>query len=81
MKEFAKLVRGGELFQGLLVMMVGGSVCYVAVQGQAVPEVLTAGFGMIIGYFFANRSRVNATNGVEKYMRSLGLDKRGEEKE
>jgi len=80
-KELSSLVKNGALFQGVLVIMVGGTVCFVAAQGQTVPEVLTAAFGMIIGYFFATRVRSNTNNGIEAYLRSLGLEKRVEDEE
>lgn len=71
MKWLGDLAKSGILFQGILVVLVAASVCGLAVAGRQVPEVLTAGFGMIIGYFFANSGRVNTINGVEKVIRSL----------
>jgi len=72
-KGFVILLREGIIFQGALVIMVGAAVCYLAVTGHTIPEVLTAGFGMIVGYFFAHTGQVTTVNGMEKYLHSLGL--------
>ena len=44
------------IVSGILALAVWGCVIYLAIAGIPVPEVLGAGGGLILGYFFGARS-------------------------
>ena len=44
------------IVSGVLALSVWGAVIYLAVVGVEIPEVLGAGGGLILGYFFGARS-------------------------
>ena len=51
------LWRSSALIQGLLALMFGATICYLAIQGREAPEVLFALVGTIIGYYFGTKER------------------------
>ncbi len=53
----ADLWRSSALIQGILALMFGGTICYLAIQGREAPEVLFALVGTIIGYYFGTKER------------------------
>ena len=54
--NFWKALEESIILQGLLTIMLAGAVVYLALTGQAIPEILSVSFGSVIGYFFANKS-------------------------
>ena len=59
------------IVSGILALAVWGAVIYLAIAGIDIPEVLGAGGGLILGYFFGARSgaqteRVQALNQLAK---------------
>jgi len=57
------------LVSGILALLVWSVLLALAVMGQEIPEVLSAGGSLILGYFFGSRSgqqieRVQAANAV-----------------
>lgn len=68
--KFWELLERSVIFQGVLVVMVGGTVCYLYATGQDVPRELQLIFAVIIGFFFggkpaaaAHRQRVGQVGG------------------
>ena len=61
------------IVSGILALAVWAAIIYLAVTGVNIPDVLGAGGGLILGYFFGARSgaqteRVQAMN---EYVRNL----------
>ena len=59
------------LVSSVLALLVCLAIVYMAVMQMEVPEVLTLGFGTILGFFFGSRSgqqaeRVQASNAIIK---------------
>ncbi len=54
------LWKSSALIQGLLALMFGGTICYLAIQGKPAPEVLFALVGTIIGYYFGTKTKQSA---------------------
>jgi len=55
----------------VLALCVLLTICYMAIAGMPIPEVLTLGFGTILGFFFGARSgqqteRIQASNAIIK---------------
>ena len=55
--------------RSILALLVCLAICYLAIAGREVPEVLTLGFGTILGFFFGARAgqqteRIQASNAV-----------------
>ena len=53
----------------VLALLVCLAIVYLAIMGREVPEVLTLGFGTILGFFFGARSgqqteRIQASNAI-----------------
>ena len=55
MDKFYDLLRESVIFQGILVVMVSGTVCYLYATGQDVPKELLIIFGTIVGFFFGGK--------------------------
>lgn len=49
------LWKSSTIIQGLLALMFGGSVCYLAITGQDLPDVLIGMLGTIIGFYFGTK--------------------------
>jgi len=67
------------IVSGILALSVWGAVIYLAVIGTPIPDVLGAGGGLILGYFFGARSgaqteRIQALNQFAKDVRSMEDD-------
>lgn len=44
--------KSGALIQGILAVMFGATICYLAIVGRDIPGVLLALVGTIIGFYF-----------------------------
>jgi len=66
-----RLLERGLVAQGVLVVTVSVTVCYVAASGHVVPKELWAAFGVIVGFFFGTRGTVSVFRMVEEYVESL----------
>jgi len=53
--RFYDLLKESVIFQGVLVVMVSGTTCWLYVQGQEVPRELLIIFGTIVGFFFGGK--------------------------
>jgi hypothetical protein len=52
LSKLTELIEGGFLAQSLLVMMVWGGICFLAVSQKPIPDpLLDAGF-VIVGFYF-----------------------------
>jgi len=56
MKTFWQLLRDSVILQSLMVMMVMGSVCFLAITGKPIPEVMVNVTMLIAGFFFGAKS-------------------------
>jgi len=54
--EFSK----SNVISGILALIIWGVICYLAVVGQPVPEVLIGGGLSIIGFFFGSKAGTQA---------------------
>lgn len=48
------------IVSGVLALGVWGGILYLAVTGQTIPDTLSAGGSLILGYFFGSRSGAQA---------------------
>lgn len=53
----ADLWRSSALIQGLLALLFGGAIVYLAVQEKTVPEILGAALMAIMGFYFGAKTR------------------------
>jgi len=58
MQTFWALLRESVILQGTLTLCFTVTVCYLAVTGQPIPELLTQGTMLILGFFFGSKSVV-----------------------
>ena len=71
MRKFWELLERGIIFQGLLVLMIAGTYCYMLVVGQAVPDPLLHLLEVIVGFFFGARAVVGPARRVKAYLEGL----------
>lgn len=60
MKKFWELVEESVIFQGILVIMIGGTVCYLYLAGRPVPDALDRLIYLIVGFFFGGKPVASA---------------------
>jgi hypothetical protein len=70
------LLERGVIAQGVLVVAVSVTVCYISAIGHVVPRELWAAFGVIIGFFFGTKGTVSIIRDVRVYLESLGQELR-----
>lgn len=70
------LVERSVIFQGVLVLMIAGTYCYIVANGRQPPDALVHLLQIIVGFFFGAKASVNASADVRKYLEELGLERR-----
>ena len=55
MDELYELLKESVIFQGVLVIMVSGTTCWLYVSGQDVPSELLMIFSTVVGFFFGGK--------------------------
>jgi len=58
--RFWDLLQQSTIVSGLLALIIWGVICYLAVVGQSVQEVLVGGGLSIIGFFFGSKAGTQA---------------------
>jgi len=71
-EQFWNEFNKSTIVSGILALAVWGAIIYLAVTNVPVPDVLGAGGGLILGYFFGARSgaqteRVQALNELARF--------------
>lgn len=64
MDKFWELMEKNVLVSSLLAAGLVGSVIYLAVSGQEIPEIISALAGTVVGYFFGAKVQ-QATNSAK----------------
>lgn len=75
--KFWDLLEESVIFQGLLVVLIAGTVCIMYLREQAVPDALLLLVGTIVTYFFEQKSRVAERRTVQ-YRLEKGKDRFGD---
>ncbi len=73
MDKFLGLVEESVIFQGLLLMMVFGTICYLVVTAQEVPKEMWGFGGVVIGFFFGGKAMVSQRKAVETAIREVNV--------
>ena len=73
---FIELVERSVIFQGLLVLMIAGTYCYMVATSQQVPDALLHLLEVMVGFFFGAKAAVSSTREVREYLRQVGLERR-----
>jgi len=55
MEKLYQLFEESVIFQGVLVVMVSGTTCWLYIQGQEVPRELLVIFSTVVGFFFGGK--------------------------
>ncbi|MBC8248993.1 MAG: hypothetical protein H8E90_04890 [Anaerolineales bacterium] len=79
MSKFTQLLESSVIFQGVLVIMIAGTYCYMVATGQQVPDALLALLQVIVGFFFGAKAAVNSRRELKKYLQDLGMERRQEQ--
>lgn len=70
------LLERGVIAQGVFVIAVSVTVCYIAAIGHVAPRELWAAFGVIIGFFFGTRGTASMFRDVKACLESLSRELR-----
>lgn len=54
--KLVELFRTSALIQGCMALAGFGAICYLAVVGRPIPEILAALVGTIVGYYFGTKT-------------------------
>ena len=73
---FVDLFERSVIFQGILVLMIAGTYCYMVASGQQVPDALLHLLEVMVGFFFGAKAAVNTSRDVKQYLQGLGLERR-----
>ncbi len=57
MDKFWELMEESVIVQASLSLGLGGAVIYLAVTGQPVPDLLSAMFGTVMGFWFGTKTQ------------------------
>jgi hypothetical protein len=53
---FWDLFKQSVILQGVLTVMIWGTICYLVATGQAVPDIISAGGMGILGFWFGTKT-------------------------
>jgi uncharacterized membrane protein AbrB (regulator of aidB expression) len=76
MPKFTELLERSVIFQGVLVIMIAGTYCYMVATGQQVPDALLNLLQIMVGFFFGAKAAVNSSRELKKYLQDMGLERR-----
>lgn len=76
MSKFWQLIEDSVIFQGVLLIMVFGTICYLVVTAQEVPKEMWGFAGVIVGFFFGGKAMVAQRKAVETAIREVSDGKR-----
>lgn len=65
MQKFWELIEESVVFQGILLLLVFGTICYLVVTIQEVPKEMWGFAGVIVGFFFGGKAMVAQRKAVE----------------
>jgi hypothetical protein len=57
--KFWSLVKESVIVQGIMTLMLVGTICYLCVAGREVPILLTNLVLIVVGFYFGAKSKVN----------------------
>lgn len=52
MNKVLKSIVDGSVLQAILTLLVWGTICYLYITGQAVPDTLLSAGSIILGFYF-----------------------------
>jgi len=65
MSKFWELLEESVLIQALMALSMLGAIIYLVIQQIPVPDILTNGFLLILGFYFGSKSTVMAKSLVK----------------
>jgi membrane-bound ClpP family serine protease len=60
MKRFLSNVTASEVLQALLALLLWGTICYLYLTGQAVPDTLLGAGSIVLGFYFHSAAQTAA---------------------
>lgn len=73
MKWFQEQFAQSNIISGVIALSLVGVICYLAVTGQTIPEVVSGGFLTVIAFFFG--SKMGQQDGYARAMRMIAEGK------
>ena len=55
--RLVELFKTSALIQGLMALDGFAVICYLAIEGRPIPEILAALVGTMVGYYFGTKTR------------------------
>lgn len=75
MEKVKDLIEKGVIVQGVLVIMIAGTYCFMVATGRPAPEALERLLWAMVGFYFGSQGSVVAMKKVEAYLQKLGLQR------
>ena len=75
MDKVTDLIERGVIVQGILVIVIAGTYCFMVATGRPAPEALERLLWGIVGFYFGAQGSVVAMKKVEAYLQKLGLQR------
>jgi hypothetical protein len=72
MKWFQEQFAQSNIISGVIALALVGVICYLAVTGQTIPEVVSGGFLSVIAFFFG--SKMGQQDGYARALRAMKQD-------
>jgi len=72
MSRFWELVERSIIFQGVLVLMIAGTYCYMVIVEEPIPPPLLHLLEVIVGFFFGARMVGRGARNVKAYLEEVG---------
>lgn len=60
MAKFWELLEGSTLIQAIMALGLLGTIIYLVARQMPVPDILTNGFLLILGFYFGSKATVEA---------------------
>ena len=61
MKKFLSDLNANTILQAVLSLLLWGTICYLYIKGEAVPDTLLTSGGLILGYYFHSSAQAALT--------------------
>lgn len=71
MTKFWELLEESVLVSGIIALALIGSVCYLSIAQQPIPELLNNACMVVVGFFFGKGAQLSVHKTVQK-MRGVG---------
>lgn len=70
-QQILDMWKESTIIQGILTLMIAGVWLYVTAKTGAAPDTLTNIFGLVLGFYFGQKTTASARSAVEQVKRKM----------